>query len=318
MLRGVAQKVYGAINLVVANMTKVWIPPQVTLGEDFHIIHAEGSLSIHPDVVIGNRVGVMHNVTIGTNMGPGAPVIGDDVFIGVNSTVLGPIRIGDRVRIAANTAVTTNVPSDSIVVGSPGQDLPAADAVRRRGQIQPPRPRAVCKVPATLRGTAVNALTTTFYELLSDNLAVRPAKQALVDADRSATYAELAAEVDRIAGYLPAQGIAAGRPGHRPPAQGHRRGGGHVRRRQGRRGRGQREHPVDGRAAQLRRGRLRRAAADRRAPRAPGRWCAGASVLGLARPGGGHSAGPAASTVWDWRPRSAPASRSRGSTPSSR
>ena len=31
-------------------------------------IHAEGSLSIHPDVVLGDRVGVMHNVTIGTNM----------------------------------------------------------------------------------------------------------------------------------------------------------------------------------------------------------------------------------------------------------
>ena len=75
----------------------MWIPPQVTIGQDFHIIHAEGSLSIHPEVVIGDRCGVMHNVTIGTNMTPGALVIGDDVFIGVNSTVLGRIRIGDRV-----------------------------------------------------------------------------------------------------------------------------------------------------------------------------------------------------------------------------
>jgi serine O-acetyltransferase len=119
--RWIAGKLYGAMNVVVANITKVWIPPQVRLGADFHIIHAEGSLSIHPEAVIGDRAGVMHNVTIGTNMGPGAPVIGDDVFIGVNSTVLGPIRIGDRVRIAANTAVTTNVPSDSIVVGSPAR-----------------------------------------------------------------------------------------------------------------------------------------------------------------------------------------------------
>jgi serine O-acetyltransferase len=63
----------------------------------------------------------MHNVTIGTNMGAGAPVIGDDVFIGVNATVLGPIRVGDRVRIAANTAVTTDVPDDSIAVGSPAK-----------------------------------------------------------------------------------------------------------------------------------------------------------------------------------------------------
>ena len=114
-------KLYGVMKVLILNVTKVWIPPQTTIGKDFHIVHAEGSLSIHPDTVIGDRCGVMHNVTIGTNMGPGAPVIGDDVFIGVNSTVLGPVRIGDRVRIGANTAVSTDVPSDSIVVGSPGK-----------------------------------------------------------------------------------------------------------------------------------------------------------------------------------------------------
>jgi serine O-acetyltransferase len=129
--RRMAGKLYGFVNFFVANWTKVWIPPQVRTGEGFHIIHAEGSLSIHPDAVIGARCGVMHNVTIGTNMGSGAPVIGDDVFVGVNSTILGPIRIGDRVRIAANTAVTTNIPSDSIVVGSPARIYPRLGPFRR-------------------------------------------------------------------------------------------------------------------------------------------------------------------------------------------
>lgn len=124
LARGLVSKFYGFMNLFVAGLTRIWIPPGVTIGSDFHIIHAEGSLSIHPDTVIGDRLGVMHNVTIGTNMRDGAPVIGDDVFIGVNSTVLGAIRIGDRVRIAANTAVTTNVPSDSIAVGSPAKIYP--------------------------------------------------------------------------------------------------------------------------------------------------------------------------------------------------
>ena len=122
--RWLATKVYGLQKFMILNVTKVWIPPGVKLGKDFHIIHAEGSLSIHPDVVIGNRCGVMHNVTIGTNMGSGAPVIGDDVFIGVNSTVLGRIKIGDRVRIGANTAVSTNVPSDSVMIGSPARIYP--------------------------------------------------------------------------------------------------------------------------------------------------------------------------------------------------
>jgi serine O-acetyltransferase len=123
--RWLAGKLYALMKTLILNVTKVWIPPQVRLGRDFHIIHAEGSLSIHPDVVIGDRCGVMHNVTIGTNMGPGAPVIGDDVFIGVNSCVLGPITVGDRVRIGANTAVTTNVPPDSVVIGSPAKIYPS-------------------------------------------------------------------------------------------------------------------------------------------------------------------------------------------------
>ena len=123
--RWLANKVYGFFKVFVLNVTKIWIPPQVRIGDDFHIIHAEGSLSIHPQAVIGHRCGVMHNVTIGTNMRGRAPIIGDDVFIGVNSTVLGPITIGDRVRIGANTAVSTNVPSDSVVIGSPAKIYPS-------------------------------------------------------------------------------------------------------------------------------------------------------------------------------------------------
>lgn len=143
-----AQKLYGLLRMVTATVTRVWIPSQVTLGEGFHIIHAEGSISIHPDVVIGKRCGVMHNVTIGTNMTAGAPVIGDDVFIGVNSTVLGKIRIGDRVRIGANTAVSTDIPSDSIVLGSPAKVYP------RLGPLTNGHSKADCKI-STEQGAGV-------------------------------------------------------------------------------------------------------------------------------------------------------------------
>jgi acyl-CoA ligase (AMP-forming) (exosortase A-associated) len=56
----------------------------------------------------------------------------------------------------------------------------------------------------------LNAVTTTFYQLLADNLPARPHKRALVDADRSVTYEELGAEVDRIAGFLRGAGIGPG------------------------------------------------------------------------------------------------------------
>lgn len=121
-----ANRFYGLLCIFILNVTKIWIPPGVVLGEDFHIIHGEGSLSIHPDVVIGDRCGVMHNVTIGNNMGRiGAPKLGDDVFVGVNATVLGNIRIGNRVRIGANTAVSTSIPDDSVAVGSPARIYPS-------------------------------------------------------------------------------------------------------------------------------------------------------------------------------------------------
>jgi serine O-acetyltransferase len=141
LLRWLMLKVYGLINLFVANITKVWIAPKTMIGKDFHLIHAEGSVSIHQDAVIGDRCGVMHNVTIGTNMVEGAPTIGDDVFIGVNSVVLGPIKIGDRVRIGACTAVVTNVPADSIVVGSPARIyprlMPFAGGPKRKASPEP-------------------------------------------------------------------------------------------------------------------------------------------------------------------------------------
>lgn len=133
--RWLATKVYGLMRLFILNVTKVWIEPQTRIGRDFHIVHAEGSLSIHGDAVIGDRVGVMHNVTIGTNMGPGAPVIGDDVFIGVNSVVLGRITVGDRVRIGACTCVTTNVPPDSVAIGSPAKIYPRLPVMAK------PRPK---------------------------------------------------------------------------------------------------------------------------------------------------------------------------------
>lgn len=124
--RWLANKFYGFLRVFVLNVTKIWIPPNVTIGKEFHIIHGEGTLSIHPDVVIGDRCGIMHNVTIGTNMGRvGAPRLGDDVFIGVNATVLGNIRIGNRVRIGANTAVSTNIPDDHVAVGSPAKIYPS-------------------------------------------------------------------------------------------------------------------------------------------------------------------------------------------------
>lgn len=49
----------------------------------------------------------------------GAPVIGNEVWIGINAAIVGKVTIGDDVLIAPNSYVNCDVPSNSIVFGNP-------------------------------------------------------------------------------------------------------------------------------------------------------------------------------------------------------
>lgn len=133
--RRLCSMAYGQAKPVVTFFTGVDLERTTEIGKDFHIVHA-GGISIHPDAVFGDRVGVMHGVTIGCNMGPEAPVIGDDVFIGCNASVLGGITIGNGARIAANSLVISDVPPGAIAIGVPARAT--ADATRLRFKSPPP------------------------------------------------------------------------------------------------------------------------------------------------------------------------------------
>lgn len=80
---------------------------------------------IERGVVIGRRVTVMHQVTLGRKEGvtgpgdgSGVPVVEDNVFIGAGAKVLGRIRVGRGATIGANAVVTRDVPSHCTVVGA--------------------------------------------------------------------------------------------------------------------------------------------------------------------------------------------------------
>lgn len=119
----VGGKVYGAALLAAEVISGVFLDRDTEIGEDFHLVHA-GGINIHPDVVIGDRVGLMHGVTLGTGPDGGAPVIGDDVFIGANATVLGAVTIGAGARVAANSLVIRDVPEGALAIGVPAKNLP--------------------------------------------------------------------------------------------------------------------------------------------------------------------------------------------------
>jgi len=82
-------------------------------------------------VVIGEtaRIGpncvMFHGVTLGgtgKHQGLRHPQVGRDVFIGTHATLLGPIQIGDRARIGAESVIINrDVPPDCTVVGAPGK-----------------------------------------------------------------------------------------------------------------------------------------------------------------------------------------------------
>jgi serine acetyltransferase/thymidylate kinase len=84
-----------------------------------HMPHPYG-IVIHSKSVIGSRVTVMQQVTIGgKDLGRDeAPVIEDDVYIGAGARVLGAVRVGRGAIIGANAVITRDVPSYCTVVGA--------------------------------------------------------------------------------------------------------------------------------------------------------------------------------------------------------
>lgn len=91
------------------------------IGAGLYIGHPYG-ITINPDAVLGCNINIHKGVTIGAeNRGKrkGCPEIGNEVWIGINSTIVGKIKIGDDVLIAPNSYVNTDIPSHSIVYGNP-------------------------------------------------------------------------------------------------------------------------------------------------------------------------------------------------------
>ncbi|WP_237332495.1 hypothetical protein [Zobellia amurskyensis] len=65
-----------------------------------------------------------HSTTIGqANIGKrkGCPTIGDNVWIGTGSVLVGSIEIGNYVLIAPNSFVNFDVPNNSLVIGNPAK-----------------------------------------------------------------------------------------------------------------------------------------------------------------------------------------------------
>jgi serine O-acetyltransferase len=102
------------------------IPYNTEIGAGFFIGHF-GTIIINEAAIVGRNCNISPGVTVGqTNRGvnKGAPLIGDNVWIGTNAVIVGKISIGNDVLIAPGAYVNFDVPDHSIVLGNPGRITP--------------------------------------------------------------------------------------------------------------------------------------------------------------------------------------------------
>lgn len=116
-------KFFARFNAMLARFfTGVEIHPAAKIGRRFFIDHGMGVV-IGETAEVGDDVTIYHGVTLGgvsLKKEKRHPTIGNNVIIGAGAKVLGPFKVGDRVRIGANSVVLHEVPDDATVVGVPG------------------------------------------------------------------------------------------------------------------------------------------------------------------------------------------------------
>lgn len=103
--------------------TGIEIHPGATIGRRLVIDHGMG-IVIGETAEIGDDCLIYHGVTLGgtgKDHGKRHPTIGNNVLIGTGAKVLGPIKVGDNSRIAANSVVLREIPENSTAVGIPAR-----------------------------------------------------------------------------------------------------------------------------------------------------------------------------------------------------
>tara|TARA_B100000401_G_C52504846_1_gene576744 strand:- start:50 stop:625 length:576 start_codon:yes stop_codon:yes gene_type:complete len=110
--------------------TGIEIHAGAKIGKNLFIDHGMGVV-IGETSEIGDDVTIYHAVTLG-GISPSVdserqrhekrhPTIGDNVVIGSGAQIIGPVKVGNGSRIAANAVVVNDVPNDATMVGVPAK-----------------------------------------------------------------------------------------------------------------------------------------------------------------------------------------------------
>ena len=118
---------------IARHCTGIEIHPGATIGRRLVIDHGMG-IVIGETAEIGDDCLIFHGVTLGgtgKDHGKRHPTIGNNVLISCGAKVLGPFKVGDNARIAANAVVLSEVPEDATAVGIPAQIVRIAGKTTR-------------------------------------------------------------------------------------------------------------------------------------------------------------------------------------------
>ena len=118
------------ISQIIRFFTGIEIHPGAKIGKNLFIDHGMGVV-IGETSEVGDNVTIYHNVTLGGSS-PSIdserqrhekrhPTIGNDVVIGSGAQIIGPIKVGNNSRIAANAVVVKDVPENATMVGIPAR-----------------------------------------------------------------------------------------------------------------------------------------------------------------------------------------------------
>ncbi len=130
------------ISQTIRFFTGIEIHPGAKIGKNLFIDHGMGVV-IGETSEVGDNVTIYHNVTLGGSS-PSIdserqrhekrhPTIGNDVVIGSGAQIIGPIKVGNNSRIAANAVVVRDVPENATMVGIPAR----AVKLENKGSFRP-------------------------------------------------------------------------------------------------------------------------------------------------------------------------------------
>lgn len=107
------------------------IRPNSRIDSSVLFPHNALGVVLHHNAQIGQNTKILHHVTIGGNLNKtrkvngeeiDAPLIGNNVLVGVGAIIIGPVKIGDNSIIGAGSIITKDVPANGVAYGFAAQN----------------------------------------------------------------------------------------------------------------------------------------------------------------------------------------------------